>query len=701
MGLLAASGSGDNAAAARGRGRTPSNPKPAERLDRPSPAAGARADLQRDGAADRLGADEKAILIEPDDPGLEVTVPDRGATEAWLGRFLLLPERARVLRRSHGGRLPAAGRPLQIPLADLNDDYRYLVVRALFPQDGPIDGGWRHLVGAGQVAAERESLRLVARAYTPGPENAPLLSQVNPEAGKGMRSGQVILVPVAILHAAFARRTAEQGPGGGAAHRRATGRPPDGAPPPGPAGAAAGASASHIPVLPPLDEALRREASSAGQPSGTAPETPSQGEPEDDFTEAPSPAEEGEEGTIAAPPPGPPAPPPVAEGAGDLTYGLDDSGRYAAYRLKRGEALYSAVVVRFTGRIDVQEVNDLASRIAQRSGIADVTNIPIGFKVRIPLDDLLPEYLPREDPRRQAWERQHAEVARYTNLATSRGLEGVAVILDAGHGGRDIGAAHNGIWEHDYVYDILCRIKSILERTTGARVLPIIKDTKEGFAIRDSTRLRRSRAEVLLTSPPFPLTERAPSVNLRWYLSNSHYRRLVGEGFDPFKIVFTSLHADARHPSLSGAMIYVPGEEFRRGRYGHSGAVYARYREARDEPYVSFTREQRERSEGLSRQFGAALVGAFGARGVAVHPYQPVRERIIRRGRSWVPAVLRCNIVPVEVLIETANLSNAADSSRLAEPAYRQKVAEAYVDALHAYFSGSDRRPAVHAGGGR
>src|SRR5262249_30195055 len=148
------------------------------------------------------------------------------------------------------------------------------------------------------------------------------------------------------------------------------------------------------------------------------------------------------------------------------------------------------------------------------------------------------------------------------------------------------------------------------------------------------------------------------------------YRRLTSEGFDPLKIVFTSLHADARHPSLQGAMVYVPGEEYRRGRYGHSGAVYARYREVREAPFVSFPRGERERSEGLSRQFAASLVKGFRGRGVSIAPYGPVRERIIRRGRSWVPAVLRCNVVPVEVLIEVCNLSNPADSRRLADPAY-------------------------------
>ena len=436
----------------------------------------------------------------------------------------------------------------------------------------------------------------------------------------------------------------------------------------------------------------------ADAPAATEPAATAQ---EDDFTEAPTtPGDEEDEGpSIGAP--APYAPPPAAEGAGDLKYGRDRDGGFAVYRLKKGEALYSAVVIRFTGRVDVQEVNDLAAKVARRSGIDNVTGIRVGYPVKIPIDDLLPEYLPRDDPRRQAWERSHAAVERYTNAAGSRNLDGVAVILDAGHGGRDIGASHNGIWEHDYVYDVLCRVKKLLEATTRARVMPTIKDRRDGYTIRDATRLPRSRSEVLLTSPPFPLTGTVPSVNLRWYLSNAWFRRLTGEGVDPDKIVFTSLHADARHPSLRGAMVYVPGAEYRRGRYGSAGAVYARYREARETPFVSFTREQRERSEGLSRQFAAALMDAFAGRQVAVHPYGPVRERIIRRGRSWVPAVLRCNIVPVQVLVEISNLSNPEDSRSLADPAYRQRVAEAYVEGLVRYFSApSTNRPAVAAGAG-
>ncbi|HSB37380.1 MAG TPA: hypothetical protein VLH41_10900, partial [Thermoanaerobaculia bacterium] len=74
--------------------------------------------------------------------------------------------------------------------------------------------------------------------------------------------------------------------------------------------------------------------------------------------------------------------------APQLVYGEDAEGRYAMYRLRKKEALYSAVVVRFTGRVHAPDVIELAAAIAKRSGIEDVHAIPVGYPVRIPLDVL-------------------------------------------------------------------------------------------------------------------------------------------------------------------------------------------------------------------------------------------------------------------------------------------------------------------------
>jgi len=118
----------------------------------------------------------------------------------------------------------------------------------------------------------------------------------------------------------------------------------------------------------------------------------------------------------------------------------------AVYRLRAGEALYSAVVVRFTGQLHAADVNASAREIARRSGITDVTAIPVGYTVRIPFDMLLPEYLPPANPRRVAWEKEKEELAAIRRVIRAADLEGIHVILDAGHGGADTGAIAGGVW---------------------------------------------------------------------------------------------------------------------------------------------------------------------------------------------------------------------------------------------------------------
>jgi len=150
---------------------------------------------------------------------------------------------------------------------------------------------------------------------------------------------------------------------------------------------------------------------------------------------SPTPAPTGSLGLVPKPP------------AGLLEYGADESGRYAVYRLQRGEALYSAVVVRFTGQLLAKQVNQTAMEIAARSGIDDVTDISVGYPVKIPLDLLLPEYLPADDPRRRAWVEERRELRQFLEVVDAANLAGVQIVLDAA--GQDTGAAafaHVGIY---------------------------------------------------------------------------------------------------------------------------------------------------------------------------------------------------------------------------------------------------------------
>jgi len=394
----------------------------------------------------------------------------------------------------------------------------------------------------------------------------------------------------------------------------------------------------------------------------------------------------------AARPCGPPRP------AGDLGYDEGTDGEFAVYRLKPGEALYSSVVVRFTGLTTAADVNALAGEIAVLNGIRDVTDIPAGERIRIPYESLLPEYLPPVHPRRLAYERERAATEGFENPVLALDLSGITVILDAGHGGKDPGNTSGEIWESVYVYDVMLRVKRLLEATTAATVVPTTRDGND-FRPHDRDQLPISRGHAVLTTPPYPIEDSKTGVHMRWYLANSALAR-AGE---PNQVVFLSLHADSLHPSLRGAMIYVPSASLSHGRYGKQGAVFASRREFRERPVVEFALAERRQSEGLSRALADQVLTSFRRRGLAVATEKPVRDRIHRhRQKPFVPAVLRYNAVPAKLLLEICNLNNPEDRRLIQSVEYRQKVAEAVAEALVAYYGTAEEgSPRVHTAAAR
>lgn len=385
-----------------------------------------------------------------------------------------------------------------------------------------------------------------------------------------------------------------------------------------------------------------------------------------------------------------------AEAIGDeeplqLEFGKDAHGRFATYRLRRKEALYSAVVVRFTGRLHAEDVVQLALKIAERSGIEDVHAIPVGFPIKIPFEYLSAEFLPKEDPRAQELVREKAETSQFAAPARARGLEGIRVVIDAGHGGRDTGTLHEGIWEATYVYDVACRLRKILAGTRSE----VIMTTREsgGWQTPDTDKLVNHKSRLVLTTPPYELADPVVGVNLRWYLANSVLKRPGADRkkIAPEKTVFISLHADSLHPSVRGAMAYVPGERFLRDQYGKSGSFYRNFTEYRDDPVVSFSKKERLVSEGVSTGLAEKLLGAMRAAGLPIHRFSPVRTHVIRGGREWVPAVLRYNRIPNRVLLEIANLGNEEDRALMVTRRFRQSVAESIAAGLLEFFGAPAR----------
>jgi N-acetylmuramoyl-L-alanine amidase len=592
----------------------------------------------------------RAVLTEANTLYLEAQpLPGEGLL-AFCRRLCGTSQAAAQVREANGGaRQLLAGRWYRVPLELLTEAHRSLVFAALFPGDEQHAGGWRHEVGRFAELPD-ESLWRIAQRFTGSGENYPAIRLHNELPDNTLYRGQKLWIPSDLLLPVYR---------------------------------------SHLP--PPAVSPARKTEVEASVPSRSAAPGTSGAPPVETAvrTSARLPAEApGADPAEAAT-----ASPAVLSsvGAYGLRYGRDAEGEYAIYHLKPGEALYSSVVVRFTGRIYAADVNALAKEIAKRNGIADVTDMPIGFPVKIPRELLQAEFLPADDPQRREFDETQRASAAFSNPVRSQDLQGVTVIIDAGHGGRDVGASKLGVWESIYVYDIAMRLKRHLETTTAAQVLTTTRDGA-GYHIPDRDVLPYSNHHVVLTNPPYPLTgDSKVGVNLRWYLANSLYRAAIARGRKPENVVFISIHADSLHPSLRGAMAYIPDAYLRSGSHRKTGTVYTAHREVREKPEVSYSWKERVRSQGLSRQLADQVVEAFRRQDLMVHPDQPVRQKIYRGSRPWVPAVLRYNAVPAEMLLEVGNLANEEDRKLLQTRAFRQRSAEAITDGLRAYYGVSQR----------
>ena len=382
----------------------------------------------------------------------------------------------------------------------------------------------------------------------------------------------------------------------------------------------------------------------------------------------------------------------VSPDVSGLRYGSDQEGKYAEYRLRKGETIYSGVVGRFTdysGHVEVQGACDV---IIQRSGIKDERKICAGQRIRIPLEMLSDRYQPQGTEERKEYEEVQAETLRLSgDKSRTKDLEGVMVILDPGHGGRDNGATPvSGVYEYAVNYDIACRIKGLVETKTRAKVFMTMKDMNRGFAVSNARSFSEDGNKVVLTTPPYYNESATMSANLRWYLANDIFRRQRDAGVGERNVLFTSIHCDALHREMQGAMVYVPGAAHRRESETPNGHDYSQYAEARGARASSCTDAQARRDEAMSRVFAETLVKALRAHKPSVQVHDsgdPVRNVIRQKGgKAYVPCVLRNNCVPTKVLIETANMNNAKDRANLADPKWRQAFADAYVDALRRHY---------------
>ena len=76
----------------------------------------------------------------------------------------------------------------------------------------------------------------------------------------------------------------------------------------------------------------------------------------------------------------------------------DKSGKlFAQYQMQTGDTLYSSVVIRFTGRLLNDEVNQIANQLLKLNNISEARLIQNRQKIKIPLELLSEEYVGSKD----------------------------------------------------------------------------------------------------------------------------------------------------------------------------------------------------------------------------------------------------------------------------------------------------------------
>ncbi len=530
---------------------------------------------------------------------------------------------------------------VSMPLALLNKEHQRLALAQLFPNDELTPTGWRHV-----VTHSGETIWLLAEIFTGDGNNYVAIQKENNLAPESvLRHGQAVLISPNLLLPNL--RPANL--------LVAAASPPESAP------------SSQPEPIKPMPE-LPKQAASNEAPS-SKPSTPSAAP----RVKAPATSTKDRAARAVAPRDRQTI---TALSHPDLVFQQNARGeREAVYRLKKGEALYSAVVVRFTGRIDADEVSSIAQKLLAYNGIADATRIPDGALIRIPVRFLDEDILRGKIP--------PATITRPPRPERrSRPRSDLHVILDAGHGGNDPGTIVRGWVEDEIAYELMLRIKQGLQNR-GAKVYSTVSDRRTGDAVNGGSLLANNRDEYVKVTPEYFMDDSRIALNLRIYLIEDLYRWILRRGAAPENVVMISIHLDHLHPSVGGAMVYFSGADQRSSQFKAAGSVYRQFKESRLGT-IYFKRNDSASAEEASKNFAWDLIDAFQKNNIPVHEYQPVRRYVYRHDKKWTPGIIRYSRVPTSILLEAANLSNRDDLARIRSGSFRQRLAETVVKTIMA-----------------
>ena len=226
------------------------------------------------------------------------------------------------------------------------------------------------------------------------------------------------------------------------------------------------------------------------------------------------------------------------------------------------------------------------------------------------------------------------------SLTRALGLKLGRVVLDAGHGGNDVGThGPSGYLEKDLTLDVTQRLGALLEERLGSEVVYTRSgDTYVG--LEDRTRIAN---------------EREADLFLSIHANSSSYR--AAAGVETYVLNFTTsktaLELAARENATSERSIH----------------------ELHDLLEKIALKDKIEEST----QFAATLQSALSA--VSKRSNETAKNRGVKKA----PFVVLIGAAMPSVLAEIGFLSNATDESLLRRPEHRQKIAEALYKGIEAY----------------
>jgi N-acetylmuramoyl-L-alanine amidase len=214
------------------------------------------------------------------------------------------------------------------------------------------------------------------------------------------------------------------------------------------------------------------------------------------------------------------------------------------------------------------------------------------------------------------------------------------IVIDPGHGGIDSGTKLNdwGMYESDLTWDIATRLQTLLSRS-GSRVV-MTRDGDEKVSVQERAEIaNRSRADLFI------------SIHVNWLPDRE------ARGFETYS---------------GGATVDPFLRQLAAAENLDSGFSVADTRRLLDGIYLGVRQQESHR---LAEWVGQALYGTL----------KTENPEVIDRGVRQAPfAVLVATEMPA-ILAEVACLSNDREARLLAQPQYRQSIAEALFTGIQGY----------------